>query len=51
MTMGMTLTNPEPHRLGRSVGAILAGIFAGAALSLGTDQVLHALGVFALWGE
>jgi hypothetical protein len=51
MTMQLTMTSSEPRRLGRSIGAVLSGIFAGAALSLATDQVLHVLGVFAPWGE
>ncbi|HWN75483.1 MAG TPA: hypothetical protein VNO13_07045 [Candidatus Udaeobacter sp.] len=44
----------EPQRsrsIGRSIGAVLAGIFAGAILSLGTDEVLHAVGVFPPWGQ
>jgi hypothetical protein len=35
----------------RSIGAVLAGIFAGIVLSLGTDVVLHAIGVFPPWGQ
>jgi hypothetical protein len=33
------------------VGAVVAGILVGAVLSLGTDQALHALGVFPPWGQ
>lgn len=36
---------------GRSVLAVAAGFFATALLSLGTDVVLHATGVFPPWGE
>ena len=35
-----------PRRIGRSIGAVVAGIFAGAILSLGTDGVLHVVEVF-----
>ncbi len=35
-----------PRRLGRSIAAIGAGFVATAALSMGTDAVLHATGVF-----
>jgi len=44
-------TQPVAARRGRSVGAIAAGFFITAALSLGTDQVLHVLGVYPPWGE
>jgi hypothetical protein len=45
----MTETKPQPN-IGRSIGAVLAGIFAGIALSLGTDVLLHAIHVFPPWG-
>ena len=41
----------SPQRIGRSVGAVVAGIVAGVILSLGTDIVLHAVGVFPPWGQ
>ena len=41
----------SPRRLGRSLLALLAGMFAGILLSLGTDYVLHATGVFPALGE
>lgn len=41
----MSETRP-PRRLGRSIGAVLAGIFAGIALTIGTDIALRASGVF-----
>lgn len=41
----------KPRRLWRSVGAVVAGFMATALLSLGTDVVLHATGVFPGWGE
>jgi hypothetical protein len=40
-----------PRRIDRSIGAVLAGMFAGIILSLGTDVVLHAIGVFPPWGQ
>lgn len=40
----------EP-RLGRSVLAVIAGILAGAALSLGTDELLHLAKVYPPWNE
>ena len=47
----MTTTGTHPRRLLRSTGAVLAGIIAGAVLSLGTDQVLHVLQVYPPWGQ
>lgn len=35
----------------RSIGAVLAGFLAVIVLSLGTDIVLHATGVFPPWGK
>jgi hypothetical protein len=40
---------PGRH-IGRSIVAVLAGMIAGIALSLGTDEVLHAIHVFPPWG-
>jgi hypothetical protein len=40
-----------PQRMARSVAAVLAGIFAGIILTLGTDIVLHVIGVFPPWGQ
>jgi hypothetical protein len=50
-----TATHPSapaapPRRLLRSTGAVLAGFFAVVILSLGTDQLLHVLGVYPPWG-
>ncbi len=38
-------------RVGRSVWAVVAGILVGVALSLATDVVLHAVGVYPPWGQ
>jgi hypothetical protein len=35
----------------KSIGAVLAGLLAGVVLSIGTDVVLHAIGVFPAWGQ
>jgi hypothetical protein len=41
----------RPRRIGRSIGAVLAGLVTIVILSTGTDMVLHATGVFPPWGE
>jgi len=46
----MSETQP-PRRIGRSIGAVLAGFVAVVVLSLSTDMVLHATGVFPPWGQ
>jgi hypothetical protein len=46
----MSEARPSPSWLRRS-GAVLAGLLAIFALSLGTDVVMHATGVFPPWGE
>lgn len=43
----MTEMTRPPRRLGRSALALIVGFVASAALSLGTDQIFHTLGVFA----
>jgi hypothetical protein len=40
-----------PRRIGRSVGAVLAGVVTGVVPILGTDVVLHAVGVFPPMGQ
>jgi hypothetical protein len=40
-----------PRRIGRSIGAVLAGIATGIVPTLGTDVVLHAVGVFPPMGQ
>ena len=46
----MSETHP-PRSLGRSIGAVLAGMLVGIVLTLGTDIGLHAIGVFPPWGQ
>jgi hypothetical protein len=42
---------PSPRRRGRSVLAVLAGLVVIFVLSIGTDQILHATGVYPPWGQ
>jgi hypothetical protein len=44
----MTNSGKKPLR---SIGAVLAGFVAVVILSLGTDQLLHVLGVYPPWGQ
>lgn len=44
-------TSIPSRRLWRSTGAVALGFFVIVVLSLGTDQVMHALGVYPPWGE
>ena len=37
--------------VGRSIGAVVGGIVVGVVLTLFTDLVLHAMGVFPAWGK
>ena len=46
----MSETRP-PRRVLRSIGAVFAGLLAVFILSLGTDVVLHAFGLFPPWGQ
>lgn len=39
-----------PRRIGRSIGAVFAGMLAGMALSIGTDVLLHAAGIMPALG-
>ena len=41
----------HPRRAGRSVLAVLAGFVVIFVLSLGTDAILHATGVYPPWGQ
>ena len=41
----------SPRRIGRSVGALLAGFVVVLVLSLGTDLALHAAGIFPPLGQ
>ncbi len=43
--------NAPPRRILRRIGAVFAGLLAGAILSIGTDIALHASGVFPPLGQ
>jgi MFS family permease len=45
------MTNEKPRNLWRSTAAVLLGFIAVAALSLGTDQILHVLHVYPPWNQ
>jgi hypothetical protein len=47
----MTTTNAQPRNLWRSTAAIVLGFITVAALSLGTDQILHVLHVYPPWNQ
>ena len=49
-TLAATATE-TPRNLWKSAGAVLAGIVVVFVLSLGTDQIFHALGIYPPWGE
>jgi hypothetical protein len=46
----MAETN-QPRTTFRSIGAVLAGMIVGIALTLGTDVVLHKIGFYPPWGQ
>lgn len=48
---GITLADAPPRNLLRSTLTVIAGFAAIVVLSLGTDQVLHSLGIYPPWGE
>lgn len=41
----------RPRRVGKSIVAVVAGALVGIILSIGTDVVLHAVGVFPPLGQ
>lgn len=41
----------KPRRIGRSIGAVLAGMLAIFVLSIGTDVALHVAGIYPPLGE
>jgi hypothetical protein len=47
----VTSETQPPRRIGRSIGAVLAGVVTGIVPTLGTDVVLHAVGVFPPMGQ
>ena len=51
MAMQAIAQGTQPRRLWRRAGAVLLGLLAVFILSLGTDVVLHAVGLFPPWGQ
>jgi peptidoglycan/LPS O-acetylase OafA/YrhL len=47
----VTAPTLPPPNLGRSALALLAGFLVTAPLSIGTDALMHAAGVFPPWGR
>ena len=45
----MSEAKPQ-SRIGRSIGAVVVGMVVGIATTLGTDEVLHIIGIFPPWG-
>jgi hypothetical protein len=45
----MTEAQP-PRRISRSILAVFVGMVVAVALTLATDEMLHRIGVFPLWG-
>jgi hypothetical protein len=46
------MNDPHPPRqIGKSIFAVLIGIIAGVAVTLGTDLALHAIHVFPAWDQ
>jgi hypothetical protein len=51
MTGQAATLDARPGNRWKSVGAVALGLVVVFVLSLGTDQVFHALGVYPPWGE
>lgn len=49
--MTIPIAETHPSRRGRSAIALAAGLLVGVILSLGTDQILHALKIYPPWGQ
>jgi hypothetical protein len=46
------MTAPQPERrIGRTIGALAAGLVVGLVLTLGTDAILHVTKVFPPYGQ
>jgi peptidoglycan/LPS O-acetylase OafA/YrhL len=45
------MQNPSTNDWGRSVGAVVAGFLCTALLSVGTDALMHARGIFPSSGQ
>jgi hypothetical protein len=51
MTSPLTQPRAPSYRVLWSIGSVLAGFIAIVALSLGTDALLHATGIYPPWFE
>jgi hypothetical protein len=51
MTTPSTTLGAGRSTIGKSIWAVVAGILVIIALSLGTDEILHLLGVYPPWKE
>jgi len=51
MSIEMTNTNPQAHRWWRSTLAVFLGLLTIVVLSIATDSLLHATGVFPPVGQ
>jgi hypothetical protein len=49
VTTPLTQPPARSYRVLRSIGAVLAGLIAIVALSLGTDSLLHETGIYPPW--
>ena len=49
--MSVMTETRRPHRTLRHVGAVLAGLLAIFAITIVTDIVMHATGIFPPWGQ
>lgn len=44
-------TSEHPRRLGRSIGAVLAGTLVGVIITIATDALMHLIGLFPPLGQ
>ena len=51
MTVETSKAEMLPRNVGRSIGAVIAGILVVFVLSLGIDEVFHLLDVYPPWNE
>ena len=49
--MTIPMGESPARRRGRSAIALASGLLVGVILSLGTDQILHALKIYPPWGQ
>lgn len=49
--MTSSTSDHPPRRMGRSIGAVLAGILVGVIITIATDALMHVIGVFPPLGQ